>query len=138
MTMKPTTSISKIGVAELFGHIRDLSPLRVIQVTGPSVFETICELDSFSIADGWFNAITSQYHWHLQLECFRQITTCDTIHERSGRRVLFFELRQRPDEDPFLLIYLHRAKGQEFESNREELFERLHGRCSQGALVESE
>ena len=136
--MNTTASIPKIDVTELFGLIRQLSPLRVIQISGPSVFETICELDSFSIADGWFNAITPQYHWHLALEQFQQITTRDTIHERSGRRVLFFELRQSSNEDPFLLIYLHRGKGQEFESDREEIFERLHGRCSEGALVEIE
>ena len=136
--MNTTASIPKIGVTELFGLIRQLSPLRVIQVTGPSVFETICDLDSFSIADGWFNAITPQYHWHLELGQFQHITTRDTTHERSGRRVLFFELRQSPNDDPFLLIYLHRGKGQEFEPDREEIFERLHGRCSQGALVEIE
>ena len=134
--MNTTASIPSVDVADVFDLIRQLGPIRVIQITGPSIFETICELDNFSIADGWFNAITPQYHWHLELERCRHLTTRDTIHERSGRRVLFFELREDPEQDPFLLIYLHRGKGEEFEADRDSLFADWHSRCSDGALME--
>lgn len=124
-----------LGVREFFDGLRGLSPLRIIQITGPSVFETICDVESFSISDGWLNAITPQYHWHLSLERFKCLTTRDTVHDRSGRRVLFFELRESTDEEPFLLIYLHRAKGAEFEAEREAGFASLHGHCSRGAQM---
>ncbi len=123
-----------VVASDFFEALRILGPLRIIQVTGPSIFETICSVDSFSIADGWLNAITSQYHWHLNLDRFRRITTRDTIHNRSGRRVLFFELHENDDE-PFLSIYLHRGKGEEFEAGRIEAFAALHARCSEGAAI---
>ena len=129
---------SAVGVQEFFDALRTTSPLRVIQITGPSVFETICEVDSFSLRDQWLNAITPQYHWHLNIERFKHLTTRDTIHERSGRRVLFFELRETADQDPFLLIYLHRGKDEEFKSDREHRFLELHERCADGIRVEVE
>lgn len=142
MTVIPDTNSDStqpnLGVCELFDSLRLLSPLRVIQINGPSVFETICEVDTFSIKNEWLNAITPQYHWHLNVERFKHLTTNDTIHERSGRRVLFFELRESADDKPFLLIYLHRAKDEEFDPAREQRFSELHRRCSGGARMEVE
>ena len=127
---------SEIGVREFFEVLRSVSPLRVIQITGPSVFETICDVDSFSLREEWLNAITPLYHWHLNVDRFKHLTTKDEIHERSGRRVLFFELRESSgDERPFLLIYLHRGKDEEFDAVREQTFQQLHDRCSGGATV---
>ncbi len=125
-----------LGVSEFFKNLRVLSPLRVIQISGPSIFETICSVDSFSIKDGWLNAITPHYHWHLELNRFRHLTTRDTIHERSGRRVLLFELRESGDDEPFLLIYLHRDKGEEFDRARRDAFAALQERCSEGVHIE--
>ena len=46
----------------LFELLRSLSPLRVISISGPSVFEAICDFGPFGIAGGHLNAITDAYH----------------------------------------------------------------------------
>lgn len=120
----------------LFDEISALGPLRVIAVTGPSVFETICELHSFGTADGWLNAITPDYHWHLDLRRVRHLATRDQIHQRSGRRVLFFELCEEAGSEPFLLVYLHRGKGEELAPEREERFAALHRVFASGGPVD--
>lgn len=122
---------------ELFDALRDLSPLRVISVVGPSVFESICRLDKFALADGYLNAITDAYHWHVELGRLRHVRAKDETHERSGRRVLFFELRESPDQKPFLMIYVHRAKGAEFEPEREARFAALREHAADGCEVTS-
>ncbi len=122
-----------LGARELFEAFRRLGPLRVISVNGPSVFEAILDLGAFGVADGWLNAITSDYHWHVDLGRVRHLTTRDTVHERSGRRVLFFELREGAGAEPFLRVYLHRGKGEEFGAEREEGFGALHQRFAEGA-----
>jgi hypothetical protein len=132
----PIPSASNRSPEELFGALRVLSPLRIISVCGPSVFEAIEDFGPFGIHDGWMNAMSDRYHWHLQLDRIGWITTRDTIHERSGRRVLFLELREKLDAEPFLLLYLHRAKGEEFEEERLALFERLHALYGEGAPLE--
>lgn len=113
-------------------HLRRLNPLRVISWTGPSVFETICDLAAFGVADGHMNAITPQYHWHLRLDGLGHLRSRDEIHERSGRRVLFVEMRETAQADPFLLVYLHRGKGEDFGAERERLFAELHATFAGG------
>lgn len=122
---------------ELFEALRTLGPLRVISTSGPSVFEALCELPAWGIADGWMNAITPAYHWHLRLDGLGHVTTRDEIHARSGRRVLFFELRERPQDPPFLLVYLHRERDEELDAERQRLFAGLHARWVDGAAVGS-
>jgi hypothetical protein len=121
---------------ELFDAVRDLSPLRVVSVVGPSVFESICRLDRYVLADGYLNVITDAYHWHVELGRLRHLRARDQVHERSGRRVLFVELREAADDEtPFLTIYVHRAKGAEFEPGREARFAALLERAAQGCEV---
>lgn len=136
MSSVPATAESPSAAEELFGSLRDLSPLRIISVCGPSVFEAIEEFGAFGIHDGWMNAMCDRYHWHLEINRIGWITTRDTLHERSGRRVLFLELREKLDDEPFLLLYLHRAKGEEFEEERLEQFEKLHAVYGAGAPLE--
>lgn len=133
-TATPATAWTARRVLE---SLREVSPLRVINVSGPSVFETICELDGFGVADGHFNAMTPRYHWHLALDRFRHLTTKDEVHERSGRRVLFYELREEAGAEPFLLVYLHRGKGEEFSPEREAAFAEAHRVFAGGAALEA-
>lgn len=121
-----------------FEALGPLSPLRVISPSGPSVFEAIIDLGGFGIADGHLNAITPEYHWHLRLDGFRHLTSKDEVHARSGRRVLYFELREAADGAPFLWIYLYRGKGEEFGAGREEAFAVLHRELAGGRDVEVE
>lgn len=126
---------------ELFAAFRRLGPLRVISVAGPSVFEAILELGAFGVAGGWLNAMTPAYHWHVDLSRVHHVTTRDTVHERSGRRVLFFELREEEDgaeAEPFLLVYLHRGKGEGFGAAREAAFAELHARFAAGGELAPE
>lgn len=126
-----------LDAEELFQKLKELGALRVISHCGPSTFEAICTVSTFGVAHGHINAITSEYHWHLNLNGFRHVTSHDEIHERSGRRVLFFELRENAGADPFLLIYLYRDKGAEFEPAREKLFLELHSSMMQGIKLAS-
>lgn len=121
-----------LSIAALFESVRELNPLRVISMSGPSVFEAICDLGPFSITETWLNAITESYHWHLQVDRVGHVRSRDQVHERSGRRVLFLELRERPEVEPFLFIYLHRKKGEEFGDERERRFAELHALLSAG------
>jgi hypothetical protein len=118
-----------------FDLIRKLGRLRVISISGPSTFEAIGELGSCGFAGGFMNSITDTHHWHLQLARFGHLRSCDEIHARSGRRVLFFELRERGEDPPFLRIYVHREKGEEFGPQREELFAAAHGELAGGAAL---
>lgn len=133
-----TETTRSLTARELFEAFAELGPLRVISVTGPSVFEAILDLDAFGVADGWLNAMTADYHWHVDLARVRHLTTRDTIHERSGRRVLYFELREAADAEPFLLVYLHRGKGEDFAPAREDAFGRLHGGYAGGGALGGE
>jgi hypothetical protein len=122
-----------------FEALRALSPLRVISPSGPSLFEAICTLGPFGVADGHLNAITPEYHWHLRLDGVRHVRSKDETHARSGRRVLFFELREEAGGgEPFLWIYLHRGKGEEFDPVREGAFAALHRVFAEGRELEVE
>ena len=119
-----------------FELLRDVSPVRIISVSGASVFEAICSVGEVEIGDGFLNAITPAYHWHLDLRRFRRLRARDDLHARSGRRVLFFELAEDDGAKPFLLVYVHREKGAEFDPAREARFQRFAATLDAGAEVQ--
>jgi len=120
---------------EFFALVRALGRLRVIHQSGPSTFEALCELGPHGFADGWMNAICAEYHWHLKLDGFGHVRSVDRTHARSGRRVLFFELRERAGAKPFAFIYLHREKGEAFEPEREKAFLEAHEQLAEGVTL---
>lgn len=120
----------------VFDQLRELSPLRVITVVGPSVFETICEVSSFGVAQGYLNAMTPQYHWHIELDRCRWLVLRDEVHARSNRRVLLLELAEGPESKPFVSIYLHREKGQDFDPTRLACFEAMAREVGPGVALE--
>ena len=115
-----------------FALLRELGGLRVIHRSGASTFESLCSMGPHGFADGYMNAITDAYHWHLKLDGFGHLRSHDTTHARSGRRVLFFELSEKRGSAPFTMIYLHREKGEEFGSSREKRFLEAHGELGAG------
>lgn len=125
-------------VARLFEQLANLSPLRIITVSGPSVFEAICSVGPFGVAGGYLNAMTTEYHWHLELQRCRYLRTRDEVHSRSGRRVLFFELAEELNGQPFVSIYLHRGKGEDFGPQRLMCFETLHQQLAEGITLAPE
>lgn len=121
-----------------FEALTTLGPLRVIAINGPSVFETFCEVTAFKIMDGYLNVFDDRYHWHLRLDGFRHLTSRDEVHERSGRKVLYFELRETAETDPFLRIYLFRGLGEDFGAVREDRFAELHEQLRDGREIRLE
>ena len=119
-----------------FDALGALGRLRVVSRSGPSTFEALCRFGPYGFGHGHMNALTDAYHWHLALDGFGHVRSCDTVHERSGRRVLFFELRERAEAAPFLFIYLHREKGEEFDAQRERQFAAIHAELSGGRALE--
>ena len=79
--------------------------------------------------------MTPAYHWHLGLDDFGWIRSYDTVHERSGRRVLFLQFARSSDAEPFVSVYVHRAKGEEFDPTRLEAFARAHAELADGATT---
>ena len=133
--MSPRPEAEQWTARDLFDILAELGPLRVISQSGPSTFEAICEVKHFGIAGGMLNAITPQYHWHLELGGPRHVRTVDSMHEPSQRQVLFFELRTEPDAEPFLSIYLHREKNMPFEDDRLRMFQQVHAELHGGAAI---
>lgn len=119
-----------------FELLGELGKLRVISVCGPSVFEAICEAGPVEQVGGFLNIITPAYHWHFAAHRFGHLRSVDTIHARSGRRVLFFELREQPDDDPFLRIYLFRPKDEDIEPQALARFGAVHQELEAGITVE--
>ena len=120
-----------------FDALGPLSPLRIITISGGSVFEALCDFGPYGIARGHMNAMTDAYHWHVDLARFRHLASRDAIHARSGRRVLYFELSEAAGEAPFLSIYLFRDKDADFDPSREKHFLDLHASLAGGvALLE--
>ena len=132
MSAQGSESGAPTDLVRFFEVLRELGPLRVISQCGPSTFEALCEVSSFSLGQGFLNAITPAYHWHIRADRVRHLTSRDEVHGRSGRRVLFFELREGADQEPFLRIYLHREKGEEFAAEREKRFLDAHAALSAG------
>ena len=113
-------------LARLFRELASLGPLRVISVTPGSTFEAICEVGSFGIAHGHLNAITEAYHWHLDLQRLRYLRSVSEVHARSGREVLYFELKESAEAQASLWIYLYRRPKEGFGDLREARFAVLH------------
>jgi hypothetical protein len=120
-----------------FELLAELGPLRVISACGPNTFEALCRFGPWSLERGFMNAITPAYHWHLALARFRHLRSADAVHARSGRRVLFFELREGGDAEPFLRIYLHRETGAGFEAEPERHFAAAHAALQAGVELAS-
>jgi hypothetical protein len=120
------------GAWRLFALLRELGPLRVISRCGPSTFEAICTVGDFDVSGGFVNAITPAYHWHFEVRGLGHLRSRDEVHARSGRRVLFFELREDPGDAPFLRIYLYRGKREEFGTAREAAFAAAHAELASG------
>jgi hypothetical protein len=118
-----------------FALLEQLGRLRVISQCGASTFEALCTFGPWSLERGYMNAITPAYHWHLALARFRHLRSCDQVHGRSGRRVLFFELREQADAEPFLRIYVYRDPSAEFEPERERRFAAAHASLADGAAL---
>jgi len=118
-----------------FDLLGELGPLRVISICGPSVFESLCTFGPYGVAHGHMNAITPAYHWHVDLARFRRLRTRDEVHDRSGRRVLYFELYEEGAERPFVLVYLYREKRADFEAERLDHFAAAHAELAQGAAL---
>jgi hypothetical protein len=121
-----------------FDLVAQLGPLRVISICGPSVFESLCSLGAFEISGAHLNAISRQFHWHVDLRRFRWLRSCDEIHGRSGRRVLFFELCEERGAKPFLLVYLYREPDEPFDAERERRFVEAHAELAKGVALELE
>jgi hypothetical protein len=121
-----------------FALLEGMGRLRVISQCGPSTFEALCTFGPFTLERGFMNAITPEYHWHLALARLRHVRSADEVHARSGRRVLFFELREREGDEPFLKIYLHRPPGAEFEDDRVRRFAEAHASLADGRALVSE
>lgn len=121
--------------ARFFDLLQQLGRLRVISVCGPSVFESICVAGPYEIADGFLNMVTDAFHWHVAIARVRHLQSHDSTHGRSGRNVLFFELRESADATPFLRIYVYRAPGVEFAPEIEQTFQRAHAELALGVLL---
>ncbi len=121
-----------------FELVSGVSPLRVISRCGPSTFEAIIRLERFEVSKGWMNAIQPEFHWHFATAGLRWVRSRDEVHKRSGRRVMYFELGEGPDEPPFLLIYLYRPKDAEFSPEQEERFAAAHAQLSEGCPISKE
>ncbi len=115
-----------------FTELAALSPLRIITQSGPSTFEAIGALGPWGITQGYVNVMTDAYHWHLDVSRFRHLRSADETHQRSGRQVLFFELREQEAAEPFLRIYLYRAPKEDFDATRLERFLTLHAELAAG------
>jgi len=112
--------------------------VRVISVCGPSVFEAICRVAPFDKQSGFLNMITDAYHWHFAASRLGHLQSFDEVHARSGRRVLFFTLREAPELDPFLRIYVYRAPGDEFAAEVLRDFATAHSELAAGVQVDQE
>jgi len=133
---RPNTQIAPPWTAKRFFEVLGaLGRLRVISICGPSVFETLCHAGPFAIEEGSMNMVTDAFHWHVALARFGHLRSHDATHGRSGRNVLFFELRERADATPFLRIYVYRAAGAPFDPEIAETFARAHAELSEGVLI---
>lgn len=133
-----STSRSEAGpwtAARFFDLLQQLGRLRVISVSGPSVFESLCIAGPYEIADGFLNMVTDAFHWHVAIARLRHLQSHDSTHGRSGRNVLFFELRESEDATPFLRIYVYRAPGAEFAPEIAQTFQRAHAELALGVVL---
>ncbi|MFO0688336.1 MAG: hypothetical protein U0900_06485 [Myxococcota bacterium] len=129
---------SRWTAARFFDLLPQLGRLRVISICGPSVFESLCCAGAYSIDDGSLDMVTSEFHWHVALERFRHLQSHDAVHGRSGRNVLFFELRERREAAPFLRVYVYRAPGADFDPAIESVFRAAHAELADGVELAAE
>jgi len=129
-----TPSTVELDVRAFFAEVGRLSPLRVISQCGPSTFEALCTFEGFEPHGDYLNAMTPDYHWHLHVGKPIHVTSRDEVHTRSGRRVLYFVLKDA-DGKGFLRIYVHREKGAEYEPARVDGFRALHEQVGDGAVL---
>lgn len=122
-------------VTRFFDLLPKLGRLRVISVCGPSVFEAICEAGAYSVEGGSLDMVTPAFHWHVAHERLRFVRSHDTEHERSGRRVLFFALRESEDAPPFLRIYVYRPPNEPFDPAVLDAFLAAHAEIGEGAAI---
>ena len=120
-----------------FDLLPKLGRLRVISVCGPSVFEAICEAGPYEVSGGFLNMVTPDFHWHFAHDRLRHLHSHDATHTRSGRRVLYFELRETPDAQPFLRIYVYRAPNEEFDPAVVDVFSAAHADLGDGLTLTS-
>ena len=118
-----------------FDLLQTFPRIRVILMTGPSVFEALCAPGAYSIQGHFLNVITPEYHWHLDISKFGFLQSFDQIHARSGRRVLFFSLHEKETDRAFLQIYLYRGPGEEFDRKAESSFMRFHRELAEGVWL---
>ena len=123
--------------ARFFRLLAALGRLRVIHVSGPSTFEALCSFGPHGFAEGHMNAITDAYHWHVRTAGFGWVRSHDTVHARSSRRVLFFELCERVEAKPFARIYLHRERDADFDVECEKRFLEAHAELAEGRALEA-
>lgn len=133
----PTAALQDWSHRRFFELLTQVAPLRVISSCGPSTFEAIIGFSDHTFAGRLMNAITPAYHWHLDLSGFGHLRARDEQHTRSGRRVIYFELRSEPADAPFLWIYLHRERGAEFEPEREKRFAEVFPALAGGVRLEA-
>ncbi len=138
MTALATTATSVWTLPRLFEELRHLGRLRVITITPGSVFEAICQVGPFGVAQGHLNVIRPDYHWHLDLDRVRFLATRDEVHARSGRRVLCFTLAESTESPPSVSIYLHRERDEELGAERELRFADLHAELATGVALVAE
>ncbi len=122
----------------LFDRLIGLGPFRIIHQVGPSTFEAIARIVPMTVVGPFLNVICDDYHWHLKLDGIGHAQSFDQTHARSGRRVLFLALADRaPGEggEVFTRLYVHRAKGAEFDPDVLEGFLALHGRLKGGVTL---
>lgn len=134
------SSAAPRSAEDLFGRLEGLGPFRIIHQAGPSTFEAIAPIVPSSVVGPFLNLISDAYHWHLQLSGVGHAQTFDQTHARSGRRVLFVALADRAPEDGgqvFTRLYVHRAKGAEFEPHVLDGFLRLHRALAGGRALAS-
>lgn len=132
---KKSSAAEPWTAARFFALLGELGRLRVISICGPSVFESICEAGPFSIEDGYLNMVTDAFHWHVEVSRFRHMRSHDAVHGRSGRNVLYYDLRERAESTPFLRIYLYRAHGVDFDPQVAAAFGRAHVELEAGVAL---
>jgi hypothetical protein len=128
----PRSASPSWSAARFFSLLPTLGRLRIVSICGPSVFESLCEAGPFTIEHGSLNMMCDAYHWHVAIDRFRYLQSHDAMHGRSGRTVLYFELRERVDAVPFLRIYLHRAPGVGFDPELVARFAAIHAELANG------
>lgn len=118
-----------------FQALQELGPLRVISVAGPSQFEAFCEVVPGSVSGGTLKMVSPEYHWHVRLDGLGHLRSRDEEHERHGRRLRYFELREREEAEPFLYVHLYREPGEELSPRRAARFAEMHAELGSGCQL---